>query len=173
MMWLSWWVTQNTSFSLRRLNNSPEVTDSAPLRNESLAGAKKSSTGEVVVDEVDSGTRGASFKIQREKHHDQTVELYGTLPSSGPETGEIQTEEVREQVMTLWMTFRSFGRSFYSKRIGYILVSKEQWELSISGQSRLHFQEQSREPPKIPVLIFFIVLTLNKIFINQTCTKFI
>lgn len=52
------------------------------------------------MDEVDSGTRGASFKIQREKHHDQTVELYRTLSSSGTETGEIQTEEVREQVMT-------------------------------------------------------------------------
>lgn len=90
-----------------------------------MAGAKKSSTAEVFVDKVDSGTRGASFKIQREKHHDQTVELDGTLPSSGPETGEIQTEEVREQVMTVRMTFRSFGRSFYSEKIGYILASKE------------------------------------------------
>lgn len=94
----------NTSFSLRLLNNSPEVMVSTPLRNASLAGAKKSSTAEVVEDEVDSETRGASLEIQREKHHDQTVELYETLPSSGPKTGEIQTEEVREQVMTVWMT---------------------------------------------------------------------
>lgn len=168
MMWLSWWITQNTSFSLRLLNNSPEVKDSAPLRNETLDGAKKSSTADVVVDEVDSGTRGASFKIKREKHRDQTVELYGALPSSGPETGEIQTEEVREQVMTVWMTFKSFGRSFYSERIGYILASKEQWEQDKGPfQDKVGFTFKSRAE-SLWWFFFFTVLTLKKIFIDQT-----